>query len=437
MGEDAPDRMAPAEAPPESTGTEEKPINLNSRKKNGWELYDTKETSLALYLKAMNPEGRGSKAVQKALIAEMGAALSSLADASAGLMELQEIPAIELETPFDEHLPLKIENNIPLKSRTLSRSIETQWGICSFSWLTRNISHGDKQAEPEKEDVSVSEDLISQMRQEVSVVPKTEERILPKGARTGSAIHEIFEEMDFAVAMENFTVKNAHMETIQIIETKLRKYGIINPAREAEFNELMDAACTIIRNVLQTPIPQAGNLILAHLPQSCRLDELEFYYPICGIAPESLAEVFRQHGVDGVGRSFRTFGQRIEQLNFNLREGVMHGFIDLLFKDQGKYYVLDWKSNWLGENHHAYTAKAIEESMVNSFYILQYHIYVLAVHLWLKSRSDSYCYAEDFGGVIYAYVRGMNPASPGNSIYFDRPGEDLIMALAAVLGLEA
>ncbi len=331
----------------------------------------------------------------------------------------------DLAKPFEGELPLKISDNISFNNRLLNRSLETDWGIGSFSWLIRNISHGDRQAEPEREDLTVSYDLIAEEGNEMVMIFKKGGRILPKGARTGSAIHEIFEEMDFTGEMPK-----------DLFETKLRKYGIINPVREEEYNELLDITETMIQNVLNTPIPLAGNnsdLMLAQISDKCRLNELEFYYPIHGITPQNLARVFREHGVDHVGTSF---ARRMEHLDFNLREGFMHGFIDLIFEHNGKYYVLDWKSNWLGETSDAYTPKAIEKSMVDSCYILQYHIYVLAVHLWLKSRDASYSYAEKFGGVIYTYVRGMDSRFPGGSIYFDRPGEDLMVALAQTLGLE-
>ena len=89
-----------------------------------------------------------------------------------------------------------------------------------------------------------------------------------------------------------------------------------------------------------------------------------------------------------------------------MEEGFINGSIDLAFEQGGKFYVLDWKSNHLGNSPKHYHSLALKEAVTHSFYFLQYHLYSLALHSFLKKRLANYDYDEHFGGVFYAFVRG-------------------------------
>ena len=102
--------------------------------------------------------------------------------------------------------------------------------------------------------------------------------------------------------------------------------------------------------------------------------------------------------------------------------------VDLIFRVSGKYYVLDWKSNKLGGNPEGFGAKEVEKEMLTHHYVLQYHLYVVAVHRFLSSRMNDYSYERNFGGVYYLFVRGMKVGSE-NGIYFDLPDLETIEAL--------
>ena len=94
--------------------------------------------------------------------------------------------------------------------------------------------------------------------------------------------------------------------------------------------------------------------------------------------------------------------------------------IDLIFNFNGKYWLLDWKSNKLGGHEDGFGKEQIEHEMMGHHYILQYHLYVVALHRYLQSRKANYDYEKDFGGVFYLFVRGMSKGST-NGIYFDLP----------------
>lgn len=95
----------------------------------------------------------------------------------------------------------------------------------------------------------------------------------------------------------------------------------------------------------------------------------------------------------------------------------MHGFIDLVFEHDGRFYVADYKSTFLGTRIEDYNTGAVQQSIFNSSYDVQYFIYALALHRYLKTKLPGYDPAQHFGGVYYFYLRGMNPSN-SNGIYF-------------------
>jgi exodeoxyribonuclease V beta subunit len=97
--------------------------------------------------------------------------------------------------------------------------------------------------------------------------------------------------------------------------------------------------------------------------------------------------------------------------------------MDIVFEHQGRYYVLDYKSNKLPD----YAQDSITDSMLSHRYDVQYSLYILAVHRLLKSRLKDYSYEQHMGGAIYLYLRGIDQA--GQGCYVHKPSYDLIHAL--------
>jgi exodeoxyribonuclease V beta subunit len=111
----------------------------------------------------------------------------------------------------------------------------------------------------------------------------------------------------------------------------------------------------------------------------------------------------------------------------------MKGFIDLVFEAHGRYYLADYKSNWLGNTPEAYRVEALRQVMAQEMYSLQYLIYTLAVHRYLQLRLPGYDYNTHFGGVVYLFIRGIDPAFPTAGIFRDRPARALVEALDSYL----
>ncbi|MBK2246857.1 PD-(D/E)XK nuclease family protein, partial [Francisella tularensis] len=109
--------------------------------------------------------------------------------------------------------------------------------------------------------------------------------------------------------------------------------------------------------------------------------------------------------------------------------GMLHGFIDLIFEYEGKFYVADYKSNYLGDTLEDYNQQAMQEKNQSSFYDLQYLIYSVALDKYLRQNIESYNYEKHFGGVYYFYLRGMKD---GYGVYRARPNLEIINKLASL-----
>jgi exodeoxyribonuclease V beta subunit len=146
--------------------------------------------------------------------------------------------------------------------------------------------------------------------------------------------------------------------------------------------------------------------------------ELEFWFESRNVSIRQLDRLVTAHTLNGADRP------QAEPIRFN---GMVKGFIDLVFEHQGQYYVLDYKSNTLGEDDDAYTDQAMGEAILAKRYDLQYVLYLLALHRLLKARLPGYDYDQHIGGAVYLFLRGVNAASGG--AFTDKPARTLIEQL--------
>lgn len=168
-----------------------------------------------------------------------------------------------------------------------------------------------------------------------------------------------------------------------------------------------------------------GTATLAELTASGARAELAFLLPAGGARPvtvAALAKAFEQ----GDAWTAR-YAPLCAQLDAPALRGHLVGFIDLVCCWQGRWFVLDYKTNALGTTVEAFTPERIQESMLSSHYVLQYHLYVLAVHRWLRTRVPGYRYDTHFGGALYLYVRAMGEGLPaGSGVFAHRPTNALV-----------
>jgi exodeoxyribonuclease V beta subunit len=304
-----------------------------------------------------------------------------------------------------ERLALAQAEDMRPAARSFDRTLrDTRW-VTSFTSLTQ-----DRTIEAPDYDAGDNDDAPSAVD---GVEPLPAGRSIfafPRGAQAGTCLHAIFEQVDF----ENLE----HAALDRIVAKELAAHGF-----DAVW---LRTIAHMVQSVLETPLDESG-MTLRGVPRARRLDELEFYYPIASLSDTALRRILLDGGFPDDLR------ERIGALAFKPTQGYMRGFIDLVFEQGGRYYLADYKSNWLGAAPEAYLAPALARVMGREAYYLQYLVYCVALHRYLGSRLAAYRYESHFGGVRYLFLRGMGPHSGTCGVFADRPGEALIAALDAYL----
>jgi exodeoxyribonuclease V beta subunit len=225
-----------------------------------------------------------------------------------------------------------------------------------------------------------------------------------RGARAGDFFHAVLERLDFEDP-DLEPVVDAQLGWHGFTKTKCRT------ALLTKFQELL--------NVEFEP-----GISLKKISKGDWRSELEFTYRLNRLDPARLRKLFKRCGAFPSG-----FTDKLGRLRFDPVEGYLRGFIDLFFQFGGRYYIIDWKSNWLGNRPSDYDEAGMRDSMLEHNYFLQSHLYVLAADLFLQSRLKDYDYQRHFGGVLYVFLRGVDHQKPGRGVFRQKPGWGAIKAL--------
>jgi exodeoxyribonuclease V beta subunit len=235
-------------------------------------------------------------------------------------------------------------------------------------------------------------------------------RDLQRGTHTGNLLHYIFERIDFT----------SEKGWADVIDKTLKRM----PPRRIEPLSFRNNLVALFRHIVGVGLPGTKEMSLSRIEWSHRLSELEFDFPLSEFNTSELAAIGHEHGTP-------FFTRPDESL-----EGLMNGKIDLIFRYEGKYYILDWKSNHLGDQVNDYSYERIREAMADNNYHLQYHIYTVALCKYLRTRLPDFDYERDFGGCFYLFVRGMRTGGD-TGVFFHKPEASVIdkmQALTAITG---
>ncbi|MFI4846999.1 MAG: hypothetical protein ACH6QO_01185 [Candidatus Makana argininalis] len=172
-----------------------------------------------------------------------------------------------------------------------------------------------------------------------------------------------------------------------------------------------------INNIISYPLNNK-KLSLNKIKSEDRCNEFSFYIPI--------NDFFFTNELVNICKKYDPVTYKCININFPKIKGILKGFIDLVFRWNKKYYILDYKSNWLGKNEKYYNISNIEKSIIQNRYDLQYQIYTLAIHRFLKQKLYKYDYKKDFGGVYYIFLRGIDNLNKNNAIFYCKPNFKLI-----------
>ncbi|MNF37038.1 RecBCD enzyme subunit RecB [compost metagenome] len=306
--------------------------------------------------------------------------IEQLVGASHGHMAVQALRESEASAAGERRAPP------PLQLQQMNRSLHSAWRIGSFSGL----ASGMHMEAPDRDGL---------------VLPAASEPgsgffAFPRGARAGTCLHAILE--DWA---------RGKAPLAELIEPALRGHGIDSDWREVALSQL--------QQVLDSDLDGNG-LTLASLQAARRLPELGFTFPVANLDLQRLRAILADPA-HGLAAPMREAAARLE---FDSLKGFLKGFIDLTFEHDGRWYIADYKSNWLGPDASYYGGERLLQALAGEHYYLQYLIYLVALRRFLRQRLADFDNSQ-LGGAYYLFLRGM----PSAGVYFSRPNDGLLDAL--------
>ena len=252
----------------------------------------------------------------------------------------------------------------------------------------------------------------------------------PRGKLAGTCWHEILEKLDFQGSVES--QKASLWEPMLDQSSQLPKGEKGKAEREARIHAFGDMLEGVLETKLPDPVDSSKRLdfALKDIPQDRRQSELRFYFRLKnGIRGSQLAKLLDSHGIprNAAWAPYRD----------GVHGWVLNGSLDLLFQNpqDGKYYILDWKTNALNQKMSGFDQAGMEEEMKTHFYHLQYLLYTVAFLHAYKSLTPGWELNETnynalFGGVIYCFLRGVTKdPQDTNGFYATRPEFGLIKEL--------
>jgi exodeoxyribonuclease V beta subunit len=366
--------------------------------------------------------------------AELDAAWRALAG---GPLSVAPLPVPASRTP----LAAGHDGSQALAARHASRVLRDTWRMASFSSLTASIAReeagvaaapddelrpdhdalaalapdGDVIARPDA--VPPDDDVIARpdavlpdgdvIARPDAVPPDDDILVFPRGAAAGECLHRLFELSDFSDASSwpRAALGALHDRPVEA---------------EPELAERLPAMMTrLVDDVVQTEL--VPGLRLADLDPAKRLNEMGFLFPAPSLDLSALRRLLVAHGYPDVALDAGTLA------------GFIKGFIDMIVEHDGRFWIVDWKSNHLGNAPGDYGARALDAAMADHAYHLQALLYTVALHRYLHGRLPDYDYDTHLAGYLYLFVRGVRPgwksgAQPAG-VHARRPARALVDAL--------
>ena len=270
--------------------------------------------------------------------------------------------------------------------------IDKSWTIASFSRLTRDLSSQTLAPlvlhlnPPRPADDEPPEDAALPTARVSSPGALAPWHGFAKGPTAGNFLHDQLEWL----AADGFAMDAAKAERL--------KYRCENAGYKAQTDDVLQWLTRVVAQPLRgpnAPLNALGDL----------LPEMEFWLPAERLHAREVDALCQQHLLPGVSRP---------QLPDAQLHGMLMGFADLVFEHEGRYWVLDYKSNYLGTDDAAYTAQALDAAMAQHRYEVQAALYMLALHRLLRARlGDAYDPAQQLGGAVYLFLRGIDGPAGG------------------------
>ncbi len=323
---------------------------------------------------------------------------------------ISKAPTVIAQHPIPDstlHYTPPVSSSETLQARKLRPLRYPSWRIGSFTSL---VAHAESAEQPDYDQTLPTTLPVVDLEQEQ---PSVDIFNFPRGAEAGVCLHALLERSEFTNSPD-----------LEFISRTLQAHAL-----DAELWTLTIAEnLQRLRQTALVPGVQPP-VRLADIPKQRRLVEMGFEFAVDDCRASAIRQVLSPH-------LRPAFAQALQQLEFREFAGFIKGFIDLLFlANDGRYYLLDYKSNWLGAQLDDYRPECLEQAMAKSHYYLQYLIYSVALHRHLRLRLADYDYQRHFGGAVYVFLRGLAPELDGRrGVFFDRPSAQLIDALDRCFG---
>ncbi|MBZ9559708.1 MULTISPECIES: exodeoxyribonuclease V subunit beta [unclassified Modicisalibacter] len=333
------------------------------------------------------------------------------------------------DAPEADATPVQLaSDDTPLgEARAPTRAIREHWWIASYSALRTGATPDDEsepaaEAEPSPEPTTATEATAMEVLDEpfdaeAATVSEGSLHRFPRGPSAGTFLHGLLE-----WAGEEGFARVA-------VDDALRADTLARRANRRGWEGQIPALEQWLPELLSTPLPMPGEGSPLRLDALDRATdyriELEFWFAAHQVNTRRLDALVSTHTLGGRSRP---------ALEPDTLNGMLKGFIDLVVEHEGRFHVLDWKSNHLGADDAAYTAAAMAEAVLDKRYDVQYCLYLLALHRLLEARLPDYDIERHLGGALYVFLRGTR--APSRGVHDERPPSELILALDALFRAE-
>jgi exodeoxyribonuclease V beta subunit len=255
-------------------------------------------------------------------------------------------------------------------------------------------------------------------------LPRADFRAFPAGAREGTVLHRLFEESAFTDPLP----------TLRARASRVLQWSQL---AESDADERIDGVAAMMRAVYDAPFTVSNaQVTLRDVEPRRARHEWQFTLPVANahapLTVRALADAFRVSGTP----ELRAYADAVQALPMRRVFGFLQGFVDLVCEHGGRWYVVDWKSNRLPLAPESYEMASLMATMESHHYLLQAHLYLVALHRFLRSRLTGYDLATHVGGAAYAFLRGFGPdASSTGHGWCPLPADvAVIEALDAAIG---
>jgi len=249
---------------------------------------------------------------------------------------------------------------------------------------------------------------------------------MPGGRLVGNVVHSVLES-----ALKSDGVFDASREEISQQITDLLEPAMERMQLEARW--LQPLAATLTTCLAETLTLGDDECCFSKLDARSLATEVPFLLRLGGsseFTTRKLAQAF-ESSTDSL---IHDYGKRVRAMSVAGLQGFLAGFVDLVFEANGKWFVADYKTNFLGPNVSDYSAERLDAAMFEHDYLLQAGLYSVAVGRLLEQRLPTFNLATDFGGVVYLFLRGFpTDGPPETGVWHHRPEAKFVKALSDAL----